>query len=254
MESENTRLTNREVELVQEYAKAKMEAEDKLEYENLDGYELPPRTQFSMLKKPAVSIKYGSIEFNTASIRLFEGIIHILPFIDDKQKKIAVIMRKNEGASTVEWAKKKGDKYYSKAITSVEFSETIYNMMVWDKSRRYKAVGTVRNSKEGLILVFELTEAIMFSAQPEEYLDKRTGKMKKRNFAYYPEMYAGHIGKTYSDYIAGEQLTLFEDLTEYDQQGTPISPGDIDNKENKELTEENNQQVISKIPIAASNS
>lgn len=227
MDNEFSRLTNREVEIVQEYAKVKMESKDELQYESLDGYELPPRAQFSMLKKPAVSIKYGSITFNTAAIRLFEGIIHILPFVSSDKKRIAVIMRKNEGASTVEWAKKKGDKYYNKPITSAEFTETIYNMMGWDKNRRFKAVGYVSNSKEGLILVFDLQEAIMYSEQPEEYFDKRTGKMKKRNFAYYPDMYAGHIGKTYSDYIAGEQLTLFEDLSSYKEQGIPISPDGV---------------------------
>ena len=222
MGNDKSRLTSKEVTLVQEYAKAKLESNEKLEYENLDSFELPPRTQFSMLKKPAISIKYGSIEFNTASIRLFDGIIHVLPFVDAKAKKIAIVMRSNEGASTVEWAKKKNEKYYPKAITSIEFSETIYEMMGWDRSRRYKAVGCVKNSKEGLILVFDLNEAIMFSAKPEEYFDKRTGKMKKRNFAYYPEMYAGHIGKTYSDYVEGEQLTIFEDLSSYDNQNSSI--------------------------------
>jgi hypothetical protein len=29
---------------------------DGMEFEKFDGYELPPRTQFSMVKKPAVSI------------------------------------------------------------------------------------------------------------------------------------------------------------------------------------------------------
>lgn len=224
MENEGARLSNREVELVQEFAKAKMEANDQLQYEELEGYELPPRTQFSMLKKPAVSIKYGSITFNMAAIRLFYGIIHILPFVSAGKKRLAVIMRKNEGASTVEWARKKGDKIVNKSITSVEFSETIYNMMGWEKNRRYKAIGRVSDSREGLILVFDLEEAIMFSEQPEEYFDRRTGKMKKRNFAYYPEMYAGHIGKTYSDYVAGEQLTLFEDLSSYKQQGDAEPP------------------------------
>ena len=224
MGNTRTRLTNREVEIVQEFAKAKIEAKDDLQYEDLDGYELPPRTQFSMLKKPAVSIKYGSITFNMAAIRLFEGIIHVLPFVSSKRKRIAVVMRKNEGAATVEWARKKGEKLVNKPITSVEFSETIYNMMEWDKKRRYKAIGYVTNSREGFILVFDLQEAIMFSEQPEEYFDRRTGKMKKRNFAYYPEMYAGHIGKTYSDYVVGEQLTLFEDLSSYKPQGDTEPP------------------------------
>ena len=39
---------------------------EELEYEKFDGYELPPRTQFSMLNKPAVSIKYSVMKFNMA--------------------------------------------------------------------------------------------------------------------------------------------------------------------------------------------
>lgn len=236
MENEVSMLQNREVELVQEYAKLKLELKDELQYEDLEGYELPPRTQFSMLKKPAVSIKYGSITFNTAAIRMFEGITNILPFVSSDKKRIAIIMRKNEGASTVEWARKKNDKIVPKSITSTEFSETIFNMMDWNKSRRYKAIGYVSNSKEGLILVFDLQEAIMFSEQPEEYLDRRTGKMKKRNFVYYPEMYAGHIGKTYSDYVAVEQLTIFEDLSSYNQKAVPMPIEKSDLKETSELS------------------
>ncbi|MBR6052086.1 MAG: hypothetical protein IKP68_12915, partial [Clostridia bacterium] len=72
-------LSRKEYELVREYAKAKLEAKSELQYEDLDDYEIPPRTQFSMLKKPAVSIKYKELTFNTTCVRMFEGITHILP-------------------------------------------------------------------------------------------------------------------------------------------------------------------------------
>ena len=49
-----------------------MEKNEELQYESFEEYELPSRTQFSMLKKPAVSIKYGQLTFNMAAIRLFE--------------------------------------------------------------------------------------------------------------------------------------------------------------------------------------
>ena len=49
-------LSLRECELVQEFAKAKLAANSELQYEDLDDYEIPPRTHFSMLNKPAVSI------------------------------------------------------------------------------------------------------------------------------------------------------------------------------------------------------
>ena len=67
-------LSLREVELIRELAQIRKEKSEELEFEKFDGYELPPRTQFSMVKKPAVSIKYGEMTFNMACIRLFEGI------------------------------------------------------------------------------------------------------------------------------------------------------------------------------------
>ena len=44
----------REVELIQELTKVRLDSKSVLEFEDLDGYELPPRTQFSMLKKPSM--------------------------------------------------------------------------------------------------------------------------------------------------------------------------------------------------------
>lgn len=73
-------LSLREVELIRELAQIRKERSEELEFEKFDGYELPPRTQFSMVKKPAVSIKYGEMTFNMACIRLFEGIKYIFAY------------------------------------------------------------------------------------------------------------------------------------------------------------------------------
>ena len=62
-------LSVREISLIRELAQIRKEHKRELEYEKFDGYELPPRTQFSMLNKPAVSIKYGVMKFNMACIR-----------------------------------------------------------------------------------------------------------------------------------------------------------------------------------------
>ena len=49
-------LSVREISLIRELAQIRKEHKRELEYEKFDGYELPPRTQFSMLNKPAVSM------------------------------------------------------------------------------------------------------------------------------------------------------------------------------------------------------
>ena len=62
-------LSVREIYLIRELAQIRKKHKKELEYEKFDGYELPPRTQFSMLNKPAVSIKYGVMKFNIQFIQ-----------------------------------------------------------------------------------------------------------------------------------------------------------------------------------------
>ena len=224
-------ISYREYELVQEFAKAKLEAQSELQYEDLSDYEIPPRTQFSMLKKPAVSIKYKEITFNMTCVRMFEGITNVLMSLSGNKKRLAVIMRKEEGAATVEWSRKKEEKYVNKTITSLEFTDAIYKLMKWERNNRYKVLGRISNSAEGLILVFDLDEAIMFDALPEEYVDRKTGELKKRIKVYYPEKYEGRIGNYYHDYIATEQMNLFENLNEYDG-GRNMQNGDNEAERN----------------------
>ncbi len=81
-EKKGTAYSAKEQELIHQLVQARLEQKEDLPFENLDGYELPPRTQFSMLKKPAVSIKYGRFTCNMACIRLFEGVRYILPIVN----------------------------------------------------------------------------------------------------------------------------------------------------------------------------
>ena len=46
--SREQKLSAQEITLIRELAQIRKEQKRELEYENFDGYELPPRTQFSM--------------------------------------------------------------------------------------------------------------------------------------------------------------------------------------------------------------
>ena len=225
MEPEELKLAQREQALIQELIKTKQEQKQELEFESFEGYELPPRTQFSMLKKPAVSIKYGKMTFNMACIRLFEGIQYILPLVNIAKKRLAVAMCVEEESASVEWARfKKNEVWVNKDITSVDFIEKIYQAMGWRRECRYKVLGRVANSDRGLILVFDLDEAIMFTPMKEEYEDPKTGEKKKRQVKYYPDLYKTRIGKSYEDYEQARQINLFEDIMSYEDGGPGEPP------------------------------
>lgn len=225
MEHEELKLAQREQALIQELIKTKQEQKQELEFESFEGYELPPRTQFSMLKKPAVSIKYGKMTFNMACIRLFEGIQYILPLVNIAKKRLAVAMCVEEESASDEWARfKKNEVWVNKDITSVDFIEKIYQAMGWRRECRYKVLGRVANSDRGLILVFDLDEAIMFTPMKEEYEDPKTGEKKKRQVKYYPDLYKTRIGKSYEDYEQARQINLFEDIMSYEDGGPGEPP------------------------------
>lgn len=212
----------KELSLIQELIRLRSESNRKLEYESFDGYEIPPRTQFSMLKKPAVTIKYGRFRCNMAALRLFEGIHYVLPMLNGSKKRLAIVPCTEEESASVEWSyqRQKDGSWSNKDVTSIDFMEKMFNLMNWNKECRYKALGHIADSDRGLILVFDLEEAIMFEPNKEEVIDPVTGEIKQRQIKYYPDYYQGRIGRSYNDYARVRQLSLFEDVGSYENTET----------------------------------
>ena len=77
--SRKQELSVREISLIRELTQIRKEHKRELEYEKFDGYELPPRTQFSMLNKPAVSIKYGVMKFNIGRLLQSRRVLRSIP-------------------------------------------------------------------------------------------------------------------------------------------------------------------------------
>ena len=206
-----------EAELIRKLVQLRQEQKVELEYIDLTDYETPPRTQFSMLKKPAVSIKFPEFTFNMACIRLFEGIKYIIPWTSKGQKTLVAVMCSEEEMSSVEWARQqqKDNAWVNKPIKSVEFVDKIFNSMNWDRNCRYKSLGRVVNSDRGLCLLFDLADAVMFDPNFVEYKDETTGETKKRRIIYYPDHYKDRIGKSYNDYIASQQMNIFDHLDDF---------------------------------------
>lgn len=206
-------------ELIRQLVKSRMAQGQELEFEDLSGYELPPRTQFSMLSKPAVSIKYGKMTFNMASVRMFDEALFILTPVNRDKKRLMVVPCKEEESASLQWARirESDDTKVNRIISSEEFILKLYKMMGWKLNCRYKILGRVALAKPGPmpVLIFDLEEAIMFDSKPMEFVDEETGEIKKKQVKYYPEEYKDCIGKSYNDYIEAKQMNIFELLDEY---------------------------------------
>ena len=205
----------KEQELIRQLVQERLGKKNAIEFESLDDYVVPPNMFFSMIKKPAVSIRGNRMEFNMSSIRLFEGVQYVLPMLSERKKRMVVAICAEEELSSVEWARLKKGKWVNKNITCPEYVQNIYKMMNWQTNCRYKVYGNLANSERGLVLVFDLTAAVMFDPLPEEYFDKKSGKMKKRINKFYPDEIRMKLGRSYSDYVAIQERSSFESLFGY---------------------------------------
>ncbi len=213
----------KEQELIHQLVQERLGKKNAIEFESLDDYVVPPKMFFSMIKKPAVSIRANSLEFSMSSIRLFEGVQYILPMLSERKQRMVVAICAEEELSSVEWARLKQDKWVNRTITCPEYAQNIYQMMGWNKDCRYKVYGHLANSERGIILIFDLSSAVMFDPLPEEYFDKRSGKMKKRINKYYPDEIRMKLGRSYSDYEATQRTSSFESLSGYtDTSGSSV--------------------------------
>lgn len=221
----------KEQELIHQLVQERLGRKRELEFEALDDYVVPPKMFFSMLKKPAVSIRPNRLEFSMSSIRLFEGVRYVLPMTSEKKKRVVIAICAEEEISSIEWARQKEGKWVNRSITCPEYADRLYQMMEWNRECRYKAYGHLSNSERGLVIVFDLDTAVMFDPLPEEYFDKRTNKMKKRVNKYYPDEIRMKLGRSYSDYVALQERSSFESLSGYTDAGGTAVPFSMTDEE-----------------------
>lgn len=227
--SENAEnFTAKERKLIQQLVQERLGRKRSLDYEPLDDYIVPAEVMLPMIKKPAVSLRYDKLEFSMSSVRLFEGVQYILPMRSANRKKLTIAICAEEELSSIMWARKKTEKgkekWVNRPITCPEFTKTLYDMMGWNPECRYKAFGHISNSERGLLLVYDLAQAVMFDPMPEEYIDKKTGQLKKRTVKYYPDEIRMKLGRSYSEYAAIQERSQFESLSGYtDTDGNSVA-------------------------------
>ena len=90
--------------------------------------------------------------------------------------------------------------------------ENVFAVMHWRPTCRYKALGHVANSPRGLILAFDLDDSITYNGRMREIVDPQTGEIRKTKSVFYPQKFKDRIGTPYDAYVAGVQMSLFEDF------------------------------------------
>ena len=161
---------------------------------------------FAHQREPAVTIRKGSITFNTACINGLEDIVFVQLLLCEDEKKFAVKGCQENDKDALRWCIAKPDKRKSRKMTCPDFTTKLYELMQWDPKCRYKILGYKIDFEGETYYVFDLIVKETFREKPkkgeevDETVDYRKG--------YYSEDIAGTFGVPVEEHRKQTQVTV----------------------------------------------
>ncbi|MDR1882291.1 MAG: hypothetical protein LBR26_05860 [Prevotella sp.] len=165
---------------------------DKFDYE---GYQVVRRELFSKANCPAVTLKYGSVNFNVRAIRKLNECRHIQILINAEKKLMIAKPCEEDEKDSVQWSKlNKHGKVEPRKITGEVFTAQLFRDMKWDLGATFKVLGTLLTCKDEKIFVFELinAEAYLSISAPSPDNPKRRERVPLT-----PQHWQGSYGQSY---------------------------------------------------------
>ncbi len=138
------------------------------------GYQVVRKELFAHLRDPAVTIRPDSITFNNACIMGLEDVVYVSIMINDNLKRILVEPCDENDKDALRWCIKKPEKRISRKMTCRDFADGLYDLMEWDRTKRYKVLGYKIEFEGKKMYVFDLTVHEIFDAK-----SNRRGKKAK---------------------------------------------------------------------------
>ena len=237
-DQENMELLTEEAYSIREQRRKELENEY-----SPDDYRVIRKELFAHLRDPSITIRDGSITFNTACIKGLEGVIYIKLQISESLGKLTAERCDENDKNALRWCVAKDGKRKSRTMNCRPFTDLIYKTMGWDKSIRYKMLGYLITYQGKQLFVFDLKVPEQFNAKQKEILvdsEESSEAVKPRGGSrkgFYSEEIANSFGPTVAEY--NKQIAISESdgfvsigmLTENaDQTGAePSGEGGVEN-------------------------
>ena len=181
---------------------------DRFDY---DGYEVVRREFFSKANCPAVTIKYGAVNFNVRAIRKLNECSHIQILINSGKKSMIIKPCDEDDKDSLQWSKvDKHNKVVPRIITGKAFTAQLYADMKWDFESTIKMLGTLIKCKDERLFVFNLlnAEAYFRLAAPSADDPNRYERVPLT-----PSHWQGNYGQSYEE-SKNPVVTTFEGIPE----------------------------------------
>ena len=152
------------------------------------------------------------------------------------------------------WRREKDGEKLPRTISGNAFLPGLFSLFGWNKSTRYKLIGTIHHKGDESILLFNTKDAILYydekalgeTASPDcMNLPEVSEKKKKRREKAYPAAWGDTFGE---DYYTSQ--TLFNELApeeadwNTEKKGVPVNQKDIENVTSKTKAAANIRQIL----------
>ena len=173
---------------------------------------------FAHLRDPAVTIRKGSITFNTACINGLEDVIWVNLMIDQDAGLLAVQECDENDKHALRWCIAKPDKRKSRKMTCPGFTDLLYSVMDWDKNCRYKILGYQIEFEGKPLYVFDLTAYKIFrekqkSAEEGEEVQVEISADARKG--YFPDDIANTFGVPVEEHKRQMEVSELDGLVSF---------------------------------------
>ena len=129
---------------------------------DLRGFEVTRSEFFDSVRLPSVIFANKKIKFNTEVVRKFGATNNVELLINPIEGKFAVRKALPENRQSVCCSKLSFKQYYPRDIPATAFYETLFNLFNWDKSCKYKIIGTLYEEDGEIAYIFDTANSNVF--------------------------------------------------------------------------------------------
>lgn len=132
---------------------------------DLRGFEVTRSEFFDSLRLPSVIFANKKIKFNTEIVRKFGATNNVELLINPVEGKFAVRKAQPDNRQSVSCSKLSLKQYHPRDIPATAFWDTLYELFNWDKSCKYKIIGTLYEENDEIAYIFDIENSNAYFQQ-----------------------------------------------------------------------------------------
>ncbi len=235
------------------------DAEYKKSNFDYSGFEIAREQFFSSSNKLYITFSVKSMKFSIACIKKLQDTQYIELLIHPLKRLLIVRPADVKDKNAVKWLFLNGKgKYISRPVSGAAYLKTIYSLLDWDESYKYRVRGIRRQNGDERMLIFDLEETELYLSKDRNLnvaCELTPLSSAGKSIIAYPSAWAYNFGSNYYRRSQAEELQRLKNGTDWSfkQETTSFSDYFDLNITNRDEAERRIQTIINDMNKEESN-